>query len=168
MSPETLAKSGTESAHQIALFAWTSMAMNCGYPAADNMEAYTKKAVLDSIRQSPPGTPTHPCLKWFHAIPNGGARGDTKESAMIRGSQLKAEGVKPGVSDTLLPVFVYNTNQTWYCGLYLEMKKPIVGKESPEQSEFGAFVQSQGYCYKVAWGWVEAKELIKAYLAGSL
>lgn len=168
MSPETLAKCGTEQAHQIALFAWIAMAMNCGYPAADNMEAYTKKAVLDSIRQSPPGIPVYPNLKWFHAIPNGGARGDTKESAMIRGSQLKAEGVKSGVSDTMLPVFVRRPDCGGYSGLYLEMKKPIVGKESPEQSEFGAFVQSQGYCYKVAWGWVEAKELIKAYLAGSL
>ena len=44
-------------------------------------------------------------LSWFHAIPNGGSRGDgTKRGAMISGANMKAEGVKTGVSDLHLPV----------------------------------------------------------------
>lgn len=45
MTPEQLARSGTEDAHQMALFQWAAM-----------------------NRQQ------HPCLEWLHAIPNGGQR----------------------------------------------------------------------------------------------
>ena len=45
MTPEQIAKSGTEHAHQAALFAWCAL----------NVDKY-------------------PELKWFHAIPNGGLR----------------------------------------------------------------------------------------------
>lgn len=45
MTPEQLAKPGTEHAHQVAFFCW----------AASKLEAY-------------------PCLKWMYAVPNGGDR----------------------------------------------------------------------------------------------
>lgn len=75
MTPDQLAKSGTESGHQRAVFAW----------AALNMSRY-------------------PELKWLHHIPNGGARGDDAKTRAIRGNALKAEGVKVGVADLFLPV----------------------------------------------------------------
>ena len=75
MKPADLAKSGTESGHQRAVFAW----------AALNVARY-------------------PELKWLHHIPNGGSRGDDAKSRAIRGGALKAEGVKTGVSDLSLPV----------------------------------------------------------------
>jgi hypothetical protein len=75
MTPEQLAKSGTESGHQRAVFCW----------AALNLARY-------------------PELRWLHHIPNGGSRGDDEKTRAIRGGALKAEGVKTGVSDLSLPV----------------------------------------------------------------
>lgn len=75
ITPETLAKAGTESAHQQAVMCWAAM-----------------------------NTATHPELRWLHHIPNGGARGDDAKTRAIRGGKLKAEGVKEGVSDLCLPV----------------------------------------------------------------
>src|SRR5687768_14032002 len=72
-----------------------------------------------------------PMLQWLYAIPNGGERNKAVAA------RLKAEGVKSGVSDLCLPY-----RAKGYGGLYIEMKKPG-GKESTEQKEFGAFVQTQ-------------------------
>lgn len=135
MTPEQLAKPGTEHAHQVALFAWC--ALQDAYP------------VLKS--------------KAFFAIPNGGSRGDTAESAKIVGGRLKAEGVKAGVGDMFLalPVGIY-------AGLFLELKrlkKAGVGP-SDDQLEFGELVQSHHYAFKVAYGWEEARDALIAYMKG--
>lgn len=137
MSPEQLAKSGSEAGHQTALFCW---------------------ATLNQARW--------PELKWMYHVPNGGARGDGR-SAMIRGGQLKAQGVKVGVSDVCLPV-----RRGQWSGLYIELKKPAErpkregskGGVSDEQQEFGAFVQTQGYGFAVCYGWDEAAKLIEQYM----
>lgn len=138
MTPEQLAQSGSEAAHQTALFCWCAM----------NMARF-------------------PELKWFHAVANGGSRGDSKRSAMIRGGQLKAQGVKPGVSDTFLPV-----KRGVWSGLYIELKKPSErpkregskGGVSEEQIAFGAFVQGQGFGFVVCYSWDEAAKVIEQYL----
>lgn len=75
MKPADLAKSGTESGHQRAVFAWAALHMS-----------------------------QWPELRWLHHIPNGGARGDDEKTRAIRGNALKAEGVKVGVADLFLPV----------------------------------------------------------------
>lgn len=75
MTPEQLAISGSESAHQTALFCWAALAR-----------------------------PRYPELEWLHAIPNGGSRGSNQRDAMRVGAKMKAEGVKKGVSDICLPV----------------------------------------------------------------
>lgn len=75
MTPDQLAKSGTESGHQRAVFAWAALHMA-----------------------------QWPELRWLHHIPNGGARGDDAKTRAIRGNALKAEGVKVGVADLFLPV----------------------------------------------------------------
>jgi hypothetical protein len=97
----------------------------------------------------------YPELKWFHAIPNGGLRDK------ITAAKLKAEGVKSGVSDCMLPV-----KRGPYCGLYLELKK-LPGKgvgPSTEQLEFGEFVTSQGYYFAVCYGHEEAWSCLQWYL----
>ena len=63
MTPETLAKSGTEAAHQTALFAWAALQLQ-----------------------------RWPELRWLHHIPNGGSRGDTAQGRQIRGAQPQAQG----------------------------------------------------------------------------
>lgn len=75
MTPEQLAKSGTESGHQRAVFCW----------AQQNLKRF-------------------PVLKWMHHIPNGGARGEDERTRAIRGNAMKAEGVKRGIPDIFLPV----------------------------------------------------------------
>lgn len=75
MTPQQIAKSGSEHAEQSALFAWCAMLVS-----------------------------REPVLKLLFAIPNGGSRGDDVKARKIRGAILKAEGVKPGVPDVCLPV----------------------------------------------------------------
>ena len=138
MTLEQLAKSGTEHAHQTALFAWCALSVG-----------------------------KHPELKWFHAIPNGGSRGDTQRSQQINGGMMKAEGVKKGVADCFLPV-----KRGIWAGLYIEMKKPDLkpkrldskGGLSDEQIAFGEFVKSQGFGWIVCYSWIEAKEILEKYL----
>lgn len=79
---------------------------------------------------------------------------------------MKAQGVKPGVADVLLPV-----RRGPCSGLYIEMKKPAqrpkrggAGGVTAEQTEFGAFVQGQGFGWCVCYSWTEAVEVIVQYL----
>ena len=60
MTPEQIAKSGTESAHQCALFA----------KAASELKHY-------------------PMLRWMHSIPNGGRR-DLREAARLKAEGARA------------------------------------------------------------------------------
>lgn len=138
MNPEKIAASDSESAHQTALFAWAALQIG-----------------------------RWPELKWLHHVPNGGSRGDSHQSRLIRGAQLKAQGVRVGVADVFLPVKRAN-----WSGLYIEMKKPsekpknkgAKGGVSDEQAKFGEFVISQGFGWVVCYSWVEAKEIITNYL----
>lgn len=95
-----------------------------------------------------------PELELMHHIPNGGRRD------MITAVRLKAEGVKAGVPDICLPVA-----RGGYHGLYIEMK---VGgnKPSDNQESWLKRLTEQGYFTAVCYGWFEAAETIKRYLAG--
>jgi hypothetical protein len=131
VTPESLAKSGTESGHQKAVFC---------YFASRQKE--------------------FPETKWMFAIPNGGFRGDTKESRIIRFSNLIAEGLKPGVSDIFLPYPIAP-----FCGLYIEMKKPGEKvKKGGKQEEFGNDMIKVGYDWYESDNWENAVEIIKNYL----
>jgi len=176
MNPLTLAKSNTEHAHQRAFFAWVNMVSRFGFEAGLAMEAYTNPAYHRDILQAVPG------LALMHAIPNGGLR--SKATA----GKLKAEGVKSGVLDTFLPwpaKYKYPTNipfsindeasnvvvyeEGWYCGLYVEFKKPEEktrkdGGLSPAQVEFMDAARNAGYCCRVAYNWAEAANLVMLYL----
>lgn len=159
MKPEQLAKSGTEHGEQAALFAWA--ALNVG---------------------------NDPRLSLMFAIPNGGARGSTVKDRMIRGANMKAEGVKTGVPDVFLPVPGYDHTvaalgkaRRWYHGLFIEMKKPAAklkkgsngpgpwdhGGVDPAQKEYLDALTKQGYKCVVCYTWLEAANEIKLYLTGS-
>lgn len=154
MKPADLAKSGTESGHQRAVFAWAAIAVNHGFDVANRVSIEGAKAFEGSLKIGVPE------LKWLHAIPNGGARGDDAKTRMIRGNALKAEGVRAGVSDMSLPV-----KRGQYSGLYIEMKKPgKLSGESAEQKEFGAFVRAQGFGYVVCDHWEKAVAIIQEYM----
>lgn len=95
----------------------------------------------------------YPELDLMYAIPNGGYR--NKKTAV----ELKAEGVKSGVSDIFLPV-----SRCGKHGLYIEMKRTEGGKLSKSQEKFIADVKDQGYAAIVCFGFEEAKEIILQYL----
>lgn len=162
MTPAQLARSGSESAHQTALFAWAAIAHLYGFAMA-KLWCDGENVAIEPNKQ-----PAVPELKWLHHIPNGGSRGNDIRSQQIRGAQLKAQGVRSGVSDVSLPV-----RRGPCCGLYIEMKKPTEkpkregsrGGVSDEQKEFGEFVQSQGYGFIICYSWEEARDVIIAYLS---
>ena len=112
-------------------------------------------------------------LAQLRHIPNGGAR-----DARI-GAQLKAEGVRRGTWDYVLPVVMHTSpmleGDQHRCirwpGLWIELKieserKTKNGGLSTSQVAFGEFIHAQGYATVVAYSWLEAKEAIEAYLGG--
>lgn len=95
-----------------------------------------------------------PELEWAFAIPNGGERNPAVAA------RLRAEGVRSGVSDILLPI-----TKCGYNGLFIEMKKPgALKKESANQKKFGAFVMTQNYLYACFDHWEKARDAIIWYM----
>jgi hypothetical protein len=91
-------------------------------------------------------------LNMLYAVPNGGKR--DKATA----AKLKAEGVKAGVPDVVLPVA-----RMGYHGFYLELK---IGKNktSIEQDVWLTALKAEGYLVDVSYGWQEAAHKIARYL----
>lgn len=96
-----------------------------------------------------------PELALLHAIPNGGHRNK------VAAGRLKAEGVKPGVPDTCLPVA-----RCGFHGLYVELKAKG-GTASSHQRAWIVALRAQGYRAEVCVGWRAAREVIEQYLAGN-
>ena len=95
---------------------------------------------------------TVPVLRLLHAIPNGGAR--SKATA----GKLKAEGVRPGVPDLMLPVACHG-----YHGLYIEMKAGG-GRTSDEQKRWHKDLRQNGYQVEVCVGADAAWSVLCGYL----
>lgn len=169
-------KNGTEYGHQVALFMWANMAVSFGLSAADDPASYKEqgKATLYKkyIEIGQCKDDRLPPLEWLHAIGNQG-HGDK-----IRGAMKRAEGVKAGVPDMMLPVpmrlTLYNQDgsiASWLdChGLYIELKRPqsegkAKGSASDEQKRWRDYLNSVGYRCEIATGWLEAREIILRYL----
>lgn len=164
----------SESAHQCALFKYVSIVHNRGWEIADRWsetgDLQGAIAVLgEGYRVD--------ALEWFHSIPNGGSRGDTKKARMIRGATMKAEGVRAGVSDTFLPWPLYigrdkYGDTTYLHGLYIEMKKPSVkpktargkGGMSEDQIAYKAYCLKNGYGFMQCYSWREAVDTLRDYI----
>lgn len=71
--------------------------------------------------------------------------------------RAKAQGMKAGVYDLLLPVPIGG-----YHGLFIEMKSEE-GRESDDQKEFGRRVRSLGYKAVTCYGAAEARLAIREY-----
>lgn len=102
----------------------------------------------------------YPELEFMFAIPNGGLR------SKITAARMKAEGVRKGVPDVMLPVQnKYPGLGKFYLGLFIEMK--IKGnKESEDQVKWRTFLVAQGYECVVCYSWIEAVSAIERYLKG--
>ena len=102
----------------------------------------------------------YPDAEKLFAINNNAGLGDA-----TRGARAKMAGVKKGVADTFLPVMRHGLG-----GLFVEMKQRKfktrkAGGLKPEQVEFKAQAQADGYGYIAAYGWEEAAEIIMQYLS---
>lgn len=95
--------------------------------------------------------------EWIFHIPNGGKRNK------VVAAKLKAIGTKAGVSDLFIPI-PFNG----YAGLWIEMKDVHVpGKRKPEtqksQREWLEKMLRVGYHGQVAYGWLQARNIILDY-----
>lgn len=106
-------------------------------------------------------------IKWFDlmhkefagrlfAIPNGGQRN------IIVAKKLKAEGVRKGVFDLMLPV-----QRRGFAGLFIEMKK-LKGRPTESQLDWYNFLNDQGYCATICYGFDDAVKEIENYLSLSI
>lgn len=97
----------------------------------------------------------HPvCRDYLIHIPNGGSRSSAKE-----GANLKAQGVKAGVSDYFL---AYPCGKRH--GMWIELKRCGKSNVSLAQSAWIELMKSNGYEAGVCWGWEEARVVIENYL----
>ena len=184
ITPDQLAKSGTEHGHQAALFCWASIAALHGFEIAWKFAEIGQAAFLGTTR---PNVKAVPELRWMFAIPNGAVFGDSEKSRAIRAGKMKAEGLRNGVADVFLPVprrisnphpgefesalGGYIVDEVAYCGLFIEMKKPELrpkrdgkGGVSEDQEKFGVFAKEQGYGWVVCYDWREAAKMVEDYL----
>ncbi len=95
-----------------------------------------------------------PSLRLLYAVPNGGKR--DKKTA----TKLKAEGVKKGVSDLVLPVPI-----GIYAGLYLELKT-MKGTATQDQKDWLDLSAAYGHLALCVRGHVAAIAVIEQYLSG--
>lgn len=107
----------------------------------------------------------YPELRWIFAVPNGGKlpyhrNPNTGATFSPQLNYLKAEGLRPGVSDLFLPC----PNET-YCGLFVEMKRKGDKQPSKEQAEFIEDMLAYGYFACVCHGFDEAIEAILNYVS---
>lgn len=176
MTPDQLAKSGSEHGHQAALFAYCAVARIHGFDAADTW-AETGQLSPHLVRDEDAKVQA---LEWLHAIHNQG-HGDA-----VRGARAKAEGVKKGIADLFLPwpirgaqiVEARGINERGmtfppviWCGLYIEMKKPSEkpkkegkGGVSDEQAKFGEYAKRVGFGWAVCYSWREAADTLRSYI----
>jgi hypothetical protein len=112
---------------------------------------------------------------WWHAhatyglpvfalfsIPNGAYLA----SGYMGAAMLKKAGMRPGAPDLMLAARPRrHVPYVDYCGLFIEMKREQGGRQSPEQAQFGHYLQDAGYLCIVAHGAEQATAAIKEYLA---
>ena len=94
----------------------------------------------------------HPELRLLFAVPNGGDRHPATAA------KLKAEGVRPGVPDYVLPVA-----RAGFHGLAIELKTAS-GSASREQKQWLADLREQGWRAEVCRGWEQALNTLTEYL----
>lgn len=139
ITPEDLAKTGSEDGHQAAVMCWAAL-----------------------------NRPTYPQLKWLHAIPNGGSRHIVEAMKMVgTGTRsgildlfLPWPSLKPNDSRTI---------HSFYHGLYIEMKvekhrDKEDGGLTKQQVYFKAYADNVGYKTAVCYSWQEARDEIISYL----
>ncbi len=94
----------------------------------------------------------YPALRLLFAVPNGGDRNK------IVAAKMKAEGIKAGVPDYILPV-----SAPGFLGLAIELKTRT-GYASKEQKQWIEDLRAQGWRAEVCRGWQEAWDVIHEHV----
>lgn len=165
MTPWDLARPGTEHAHQRALFSWASVVASHGFDFAYDELAYdhrTREGLTAKYWANP-----YPAASRLFAIHNQG-HGDA-----VRGARAKAEGVKSGVPDVMLPVTQRGPQIMPCAGLFIELKRvgtkgKARGDTSKKQEAWIEYLNDAGYIARVAYGWEDAASFIRDYLTHRL
>lgn len=141
ITPEDLAKSGSEDGHQAALFCWAAGAVS-----------------------------QYPQLAWLFAIPNGGSRHIAEATKMVATGLrsgvpdvcLPVEGPKhPPESE----IWYHG------CFIEMKIEKRRKQKNAgleDDQIEWIAYLKSAGYYVAVCYSWIEARDTLIAYLEGKV
>jgi len=136
MTPEILAKSGSEDSHQSALFCYFQI----------NRARY-------------------PETQWMFAIPNGGWR-DKRTAGKLKGTGVKAgvpdiclpirRGQFSGLWIEFKAPAVLSSDGN-------RIVKPV-GRATPEQKVWIDMLRCQGYVAEVCVGWEQARDVVISYL----
>lgn len=106
------------------------------------------------IRWAALHTKKYPELKALYAVPNAAKR------TARQGAWMKAEGLRAGVPDIVLPV-----PRGTYAGLFIEMKAGK-NKPTPIQMEWHRVLREVGHRVEVCYSWLAAANVIEKYLNG--
>lgn len=163
MTPDDLAKSGSEHGEQRAFFAYLAVVALYGFNVADDWAAGMGIEAAKASRTN--DMRPLPWMRYVFAIPNGGLRDK------ITAGKLKAEGVKPGVPDIFVPFprYVGHAPCSIAHGLFIEMKRTkstgkAKGRLGEAQEPFHQFLADTGYRVAVCYTWREAVAALKSYL----
>ena len=118
-------------------------------PPMKQREHQMQAALIRWVRLSQKGQPG---LRRLFAVPNGGHR------LPAVAARLKAEGVRAGVPDLVLPVA-----RGKYHGLFIELKVPP-NKLTPDQAAELDALEDEGYATRVCHSVTEAMAELQWYL----
>jgi hypothetical protein len=126
------------------------------------LEKHAQRAYFEWLKTVPaPGFPGRTLWEFVYAVPNGTMiAGNSVQRARYM-AFLKAQGLKPGVSDICIALPVGK----WH-GAYLEMKRDDKAKLSEDQAKWLALMGAAGYYSAKTPGFESAVEHTKTYLKG--
>lgn len=134
VTPEELAKSGSEDGNQAALFCW----------AADNVGKY-------------------PALKWLHAIPNGGSR-HIAEATKLVAAGVRSGVWDIFLPLPIQSQWAMQCAGLYIEMKEEKRRNQKDGGLSKEQLEFGKYSREVGYYCSVCYTWEEARNILIQYL----
>jgi hypothetical protein len=134
ITPEQLAKSGSEDGNQAAIFCWAQM----------NVTKY-------------------PALKWLHAIPNGGSRHIATATKLIA-TGVKSGVWDIFLPCPIQTEWAEQYAGLYIEMKIEKRRNQKNGGLTDEQVMFGAYAESIGYYCKVCYNWEEARDILIEYL----
>jgi len=108
-------------------------------------------------------------------VPNGTQLGGGRTRRAQYMASLKAQGLKPGVSDIVIafPIWGEVHGQCFYPGAYIELKRDVGAYNGPaalrkavrpEQRAWAELMKSVGYWVAIAYGREDFQSLVNSYL----